>query len=220
MFQDFKSEIRLLLIVALVAVVLAVGGIFLLKAMQPASPASGPTPAVQTPPPAAPSPQPQAINNQQSVFDTTGWQTYRYEELGFEFQYPKELAEDPNCKARRGKEDEAPGVHIGNSIGIMIFDTRGLSLGEFASQNQAAMGAETVRQSVSKIGGEDAITVSFRTFLLGRLELGEYTYVFKEGEGYLFLFSPAVGDCSVFDELDLAEYTVLKGILATFRFVE
>lgn len=87
--RDFKSEIKLFLIVACVAAFLAVGGILLLKATQPA-------PVVQTPPLPAPSSQPQAIDNQQSTprqdlgqaIDTSSWQTYRNDEFGFEVRYP------------------------------------------------------------------------------------------------------------------------------------
>ena len=47
MFHDFKSEIKLLLIVAVASVLIAVAGIFLLKAMQP-EPAPTPSPGSNT----------------------------------------------------------------------------------------------------------------------------------------------------------------------------
>ena len=70
--QAFKPEIKLFLLVALIAVVVSVGGILLLKAIQ--------APVVQTPP-LAPSPQPQTL-------DTSNWQTYHNDEYGFEIKYP------------------------------------------------------------------------------------------------------------------------------------
>lgn len=82
MFQDFKAEIKTFLIVVAVAVVFTVGGILLLKTMQPA-------PVVQTPPP-APSPQTQA-----EVLDTSDWQTYRSDEFGFKLKYPSRYSQHP-----------------------------------------------------------------------------------------------------------------------------
>jgi len=65
---------KLPLVIALVAVILAVGGILLLKTIQ--------APVVQTPS-SVPSPQPQTL-------DTSGWQTYRNDEFGFEVRYPSD----------------------------------------------------------------------------------------------------------------------------------
>jgi len=73
MLKDFKPEIKIFLVVALVAVILAVGSILLLRAMQQP----------------APTPQPQT-----EVLDTSNWQTYRSEEFGFEFKYSPFLQED------------------------------------------------------------------------------------------------------------------------------
>ena len=49
MFQDFKTEIRLLLIVFIVGIIVVVGGIFLLKTLQlPPIPSPSPNPNIQT----------------------------------------------------------------------------------------------------------------------------------------------------------------------------
>ena len=78
-FQEFRTETKLLLVVALVAIVLAVGGIWLLRA------------GVSNQATHTPSPTPQAQNEVLDTEDFTlseveGWQTYR--SSSFEFDYP------------------------------------------------------------------------------------------------------------------------------------
>ena len=72
MFQGFKLEIKTLLVVAVVAIVVSVGGILLLRTIEPT-----PSPML------APASQPQT-----EVLDTSNWQTYRSDEFGFEVKYP------------------------------------------------------------------------------------------------------------------------------------
>ena len=73
-FTEFKSEIKLLVIVFVVAVIIAVGGILLLQGVVRNQVSHTPT--------FTPSPQPQA---------TKGWQTYRNDEFGFEVKHPAQL---------------------------------------------------------------------------------------------------------------------------------
>jgi len=76
-----KTNWKYIAIVAVFALI-ALGGILLLKTLQPA-------PVAQVPQPSpTPSLQPQPVNNQQSTIDTTSWQTYRNEKFNVEFKYP------------------------------------------------------------------------------------------------------------------------------------
>jgi len=116
MLQDFQTEIKLFFIVLVVAVIIAVGAIFLLKAAQMPVPIPQVTRETTQP---APSPQP-TINNEQSAIETSNWQTHRNAVFGFELKYPKKL--------RLSGPDERP-VLIDESgkqfISISFRDRRG-----------------------------------------------------------------------------------------------
>jgi len=67
---------KILAVITIVAIILTIGGVLLLRTLQPAP---SPTPIAQQTPPPTP---------QQEVLDTSNWQTYRNDEFGFEFKHP------------------------------------------------------------------------------------------------------------------------------------
>jgi hypothetical protein len=86
MFQNFKSEIKLFLIVAAISMVLATGVIFLLNNSQGVV-----SNQVTHTPASTPSLQPQAVDTSDiTLSEVEGWQTYRNGEFGFELQYPRD----------------------------------------------------------------------------------------------------------------------------------
>lgn len=66
MFQDFKTEIKILVIVTVASIIIVAGGIFLLQNIL----------IEETP------------QSQSEVLDTSGWKTYRNDEFGFEVKHP------------------------------------------------------------------------------------------------------------------------------------
>jgi len=206
MFKDFKPEIKLFLLVALIAVVISVAGILLLRELSPA-PIAPPPPVVQQTPPPAP---------QQEVLNISTWQTYRNEEFGFEFQYPKEFAESQECKARMS-EVQTNVVNIGNRINITIGDSKGMSLEDFVSADFSREFLFDINQSEQSVGGEKAITISYRVEGTGRL--GTVTFIKRGAKIYQFDYL-AGGDCAAAHIADISELDVLSQILSTFRFVK
>ena len=78
-FKDFHGEIKMLVIIFIIAIVVSIGAILILKSL-PSS--------IQV------QPESQQVNvevqpmEEPTKLDIANWQTYRNEEFGFEFQYP------------------------------------------------------------------------------------------------------------------------------------
>lgn len=205
--QNFKPEIKLFLIVAIASVIIAVGGIFLLRPISPPVPERVLV-IEQT--------QEQAVSNEQSTIDTSNWQTYRNEEFGFEFQYPKGFAESKECKARMSGGQKNV-VNVGNRIDITVGDSKGMNLQDFVAADFSREFLFDTHQSEQSVGGEKAIMISYRVEGTGRL--GTVTFVKRGDKIYRFDYLAGV-DCPAAYAGDTSELDVLSQILATFRFVE
>lgn len=197
MLKDFQAEIKTLLIVALIAVALSVVGVFFLRELSPA-------PVVQP-----------IANNQQLTIDTSGWQTYRNDEFGFEFQYPKVFDEYSGCELRDILGDQT--LTLGNSISIFVESTEGLSLEEYVNRNFSSESQFDISRRDIQVGGKDAIQIGSRTEGLGRYS--EITYVLDQDKVYIFTYQ-ARPNCLLYEVSNESELSVLQQILATFRFVE
>ncbi len=192
MFKDFKPEIKLFLLVALIAIVISIAGILLLKSMQP-------SPVVQTPPP-APSPQAQ-------VLDTSNWQTYRSDEFGFEVRYPLtwEFLETDDEVSFKDSE-----VEYG-------FEGSPLSSLTWISVQAIPEGYDTIEnyaQSRYRPNYKDemeTLTISRSKAITLSDYLRTETVIFHEGKVYT-VYMPNIGYSEVAN--------VYRGILGTFRFID
>ena len=230
-FQDFKSEIKLFLFVALVAVVVSVGGILLLKTMQP-------VPSL-TP---APTPQPQ-------VLDTSGWQTYRNDEFGFEVKYPdgwRVIEEDTASVTKRlgdwfsklndtiilrGSEKQNIVIDIlpieaGRTIEeMMTIVTPILGENERGEFSTPGPGVLVTRSDPHKIGEHTFYTTGMSSYQSAGPYFISY-YLPDSKDEHLIVFELTLAEgygATPYYEYGVDEepsYKVLKQILSTFRFVE
>jgi len=127
-FQDFKTEIKLFLIVALVAVVLSVGGILAIQYIRDLNQSR---PIDIFVPEFFEQQRKQQIQNE-SLMNVAGWQTYRNEEYGFEVRYPSAYNSESVYEHCR-PTPEGKFVIIGPLV-IGFFDSEGLNLSDYVNQ--------------------------------------------------------------------------------------
>src|SRR3989344_1133420 len=205
MFHDFKYEIKLFLIVAVVSVLIIAGGILALRTMNPSA-----TGYIS-----------ESEQTQEPAIDTNGWQTYRNDEYGFEFQYPKVFDQKEQCRLREGIKSTGVEEYriLGNRINIIVRDSQGQTLDELVERELQRLGdsVEELHQGRIVIAGEKAAILSYRSKGMGRY--GEANYLLRDGKIYEFSFF-AGPRCLPSDMLDESELSVLSQILSTFRFID
>jgi hypothetical protein len=192
--QHFKPEIKTLLIVAFIAVaiILTVGGILLLRddVRNQVSPAPSPTPS------------------EQSAGDTSGWQTYRNDEFGFEVKYPD------SYQVVKLSDKSIEGFNIDDSTGGFFFintydNSRGLSLSEWAKDDQTTRDLSTWEQiSLNSMEGLKSPT-------LENIERGLDYDILISKDNKIYEISFRTSAPNVEGKLD-----VFKQILSTFRSVD
>jgi len=220
--KKFLDKHKLSLIAAIIVIVLTVGGILLLKTLQPA-PSSTPI-AQQTLPP-TPSPQPQAL-------DTSNWQTYRNDEFGFELKYPEDWR---IVKYREGWWIE-PGrlaVEISQAPYENIFlDNVPIKIGQdmldvvIANTGIDCLGCHASRDKISTRNfGDNSFYYVFHSLFEGQYGVVYYLQDPDDNSAIRFWLNGFTKSEKNWTDPDYnvdnePNHSVLKQILSTFRFVE
>ena len=218
MLPDFKSKIKLFLLVALIAVVISVGGILLLKTLQSSLPPAQPTGQQTSPPVQSPEPQ---------MLDTSDWQTYHNDSHGFEIKYPLFLQriergsyEELSYCDGQARSVDAREYCVGTqyTIRIMVYD-------ESYNPEQVKKYYDAAPLLADGRSGIREYEINGKKFSIGKQAVYEYEgwathtalcskTVGISFSGNAYVFQPNSND------LTSKELQNIEQILSTFRFVE
>ena len=219
--QDFKTEIKLLLIVAGVAVIITVSAVVFLKTAY--------APTIQSPPSTpTPSSQPQTSGTEDfTLSEIEGWQTYRNEEYGFEVKYPLDW---------ESIQGDQSGLRNQTDYTYTSIDTVPIETGqEMLDVVIANTGMGECSPPNCRYPAEDEVFMRnfdnhlfyyvFTNLFEGRLAVAYYIENPEGNTAIRFQFSvytgsqnwPLRGEHTDEEEPD---HDILKQILSTFRFVE
>jgi hypothetical protein len=146
--------------------------------------------------------------------ETTDWKTYRNDELGIEFQYPKIYDEDEKYKLCRVSVSNES-ISIADRIWINIFDSQGLSLKDYVDKQIKNFNLQVKEETLT----ENKIGLSYR--LPGSMAYGTTVYkknsLRDENKIYQVVLERPNDLCD-FDNISV--FDVLDHLLSTFRFLE
>ncbi|HEX9722515.1 MAG TPA: hypothetical protein VGA53_04605 [Candidatus Paceibacterota bacterium] len=212
--HDFKSEIKLFLIVAVVSVFIAVAGILLLQSMRP-----------------APSPQAQTED-----LDISDWKTYRNDDLGIEFKYPINFVPSSEGFALENQNSDAESalITVASFASRRSFDDE---LASFSHLSTVSRSLEEVNQQILDVSLRNltygrAMIIEGVGYYRNRPFVPYIRTIIKplsgtgEWEGVVEIDIRGKGNVQNYD-VQKKSYTELEGlrklnnsILSTFRFVE
>jgi hypothetical protein len=201
-----KNKIPKSFYLVLIIAVIAISLVIFLQGKLPAQKESQPaTPATQT------TTKP-STSSDESQIDTSDWKTYRNEEYGFEFKYPKIYEEVKGC----GLREKNSTIFLGNRIQIQIVDSQGLTLDEHVNKYvqtfRTDLGDRVESKRTTFINEVPAIVVGYRVGGMGRY--GETVFLLHEEK--IYKFSSFAGVPCV---KDIIELVTLQQILSTFKFL-